>query len=122
MSSLGRIRNDLTQGILKPWKTSGYHKVEIWNDNGPERFRVHRIVAEAFIPNPANKPTVNHRDGNPINNVVKNLEWNTVEENQQWNDFLAFQRVIERLKASKDGVYSLTDLVKVAETEYTLLA
>lgn len=42
---------------------------------------VHRIVACTFIPNPENKEQVNHIDGNPLNNELSNLEWNTREEN-----------------------------------------
>ena len=55
----------------------GYHEVIL---NG-KQYRVHRLVAEAFIPNPNNLPCVNHIDGNKQNNSVENLEWVTYSEN-----------------------------------------
>lgn len=67
----------------KPDKITGYIFV-MFNINGKTyRKTVHRLVAKAFIPNPDNKPQVNHIDGNKSNNDISNLEWNTREENMQ---------------------------------------
>jgi hypothetical protein len=52
-------------------------------DSKPKRMYVHRIVAEAYIPNPLNYPVVNHLDGNPSNNAVENLEWCTYSRNSK---------------------------------------
>lgn len=52
-----------------------YLAVTLCNKDGSKSFNVHRLVAEAFIPNPNNYPMVNHRDENPLNNNVNNLEW-----------------------------------------------
>jgi len=47
------------------------------------RCQVHRLVAQAYIPNPENKPQINHKDGNPFNNNIDNLEWVTQSENMR---------------------------------------
>lgn len=69
--------------ILKPALCMGYLRVTLWKDNKPKPFRIHRLVAELFIPNPEGKPEVNHIDGNKFNNYVGNLEWATSSENQR---------------------------------------
>jgi hypothetical protein len=61
--------------------TKGYLVIRICIANIQKTVRVHRIIAEVFIPNPENKPTVNHKDLDRTNNNVENLEWATVSEN-----------------------------------------
>lgn len=69
--------------VLKEKNPNGRDvRVSLWKDGNERSFLVHRLVAKAFIPNPENKPCINHIDGNPRNNHVKNLEWATYEENQ----------------------------------------
>ena len=59
----------------------GYSVVKFRNKTKITTKKVHRIVAETYIPNPENKPQVNHKDGNKKNNHVSNLEWVTASEN-----------------------------------------
>ena len=96
VSDLGRVRTSKTkttyskihgvrhwkQRILKPKVCKrGDSRVSLWKDGREKTFLVHRLVAMAFLPNPQNKKTVNHIDGNPKNNRLENLEWATYEEN-----------------------------------------
>lgn len=60
---------------------TGYCQVTLSQDGVKKGFLVHRLIAEALIPNPENKPTVNHEDGNKQNNSVNNLTWMTYQEN-----------------------------------------
>lgn len=60
----------------------GYLVISLWASNKEKQCKVHRIVAEAFIPNPEGKRCVNHKDGNKKNNHVSNLEWVTHGENK----------------------------------------
>lgn len=70
----------LKPGILCTTYTK-YYRVTLSKENRTQRFSIHRLVAEHFIPNPENKPFVNHLDNNAENNAVANLEWCTHAEN-----------------------------------------
>lgn len=83
VSNLGRIRN-LNGNVLKPWiSTTGYYNVKFIIEGTRKNIKLHRLICEAFIPNPDNKPDVNHIDGNKLNNNAWNLEWCTHLENMQ---------------------------------------
>ena len=64
------------EGIMKPHDNGkGYLRVQLCKDGKGKWYRINRLVAQAFLPNPNNLPEVNHIDGNPKNNNVNNLEW-----------------------------------------------
>lgn len=80
---IGRGGKRLIKGkILTPKeKKQGYLDIQLSKAGKSRSFRIHRLVAGAFIPNPENKAEVNHLDGVKGNNRAKNLEWSTREEN-----------------------------------------
>ena len=81
VSNYGRVRNDKRNTFLSPRDLRGYKRVSLWYNGKANDQRIHRLVAQAFIPNPDNKPEVNHKNGIRNDNRAVNLEWNTGEEN-----------------------------------------
>ena len=86
VSSLARIRRISTGKILKQLigKTGYYQVVVSLGQRGKVKlFKIHREVGKLFVPNPDNKPVINHLDGDKLNNLPCNLEWATYSENSR---------------------------------------
>ena len=112
VSNLGRVKSKIRKGVikerfLKPFlNNQGYELVDLW-DNTHKKKLVHRLVAEAFIPNPDNKKEVNHIDGNPLNNKADNLEWVSHNENMLHSHRVLHQRTVKGLVINNKPVRCL---------------
>ena len=84
VSSFGRVRNSKSKRIRKQNLVKGYLMIGLSKDGKKKVFSVHRLVALNFIPNPEEKPEVNHLDEIKTNNNVDNLAWATSKENSNW--------------------------------------
>jgi len=78
----GEVRSRFGRVVRQRHDGPGYARVELWQNGSGKKYLVHRLLAEAFIPNPEGKPQVNHIDGDKANNALENLEWVTQSENQ----------------------------------------
>lgn len=95
ISSFGRVKSlprmmkkrKCEEIIKTPSKVpKGYLRIGLCKNGDIKYYSIHRLVAEAFIPNPNNLPCVNHKDCNPQNNEVSNLEWVSYKENNSYKN------------------------------------
>ena len=92
VSNLGNVKSLVNnkgvarEKILKPVINKGYKRVHLCKNKTIKNFSVHRLVANAFLPNPHNFPCINHKDECKINNVISNLEWCTHKYNLEYNN------------------------------------
>ena len=77
----------------------GYKTIVLWNNGKIKNYRVNRLVAETYIPNPDNLPEVNHKDEDKTNNNVANLEWSTHADNVQHS--LARSYIVENVSTGE---------------------
>lgn len=111
VSDKGRVLNVWTDKILKINTKPKYSQVGLVNDEGITKcLLVHRLVAQAFIPNPDNKPTVNHKNGDKHDNDVDNLEWATQQENVNHAFETGLKNFGNTPRGSKHGTAKLTDI------------
>lgn len=104
----------------------GYHIVALTHNGRKKTFKIHRLVAQYFIPNPFDKPMVNHKDGNKINNNVFNLEWVTDWENvihakehglrQSTNAEEYIELVCQLLESNQYSVAEISDISGVSRS------
>ena len=97
ISTYGRIKNNNTNKIKSTFlNNSGYSCVQLYKNGTMKHFLVHRLVAEAFIPNPNNLSDVNHKNEDKSNNCIYNLEWISHQKNCQYGN-----RNIKSIKKKK---------------------
>ena len=81
VSNMGRVKNNHEKIRSIRTRKDGYQDIALYKNKNVKYKLIHRLVAEAFLHNPDNKKTVNHKDGDKTNNKVNNLEWSTASEN-----------------------------------------
>jgi len=120
VSNFGRVRGvdrvtennrPIKSSLLKADKNrSGHLRVQLTKKSVRKQFLVHRLVAQAFIPNPNEYPIINHKDENPSNNNTNNLEWCTIKYN---NNYGGYKEKMSAIKSKpikviySDGTYEI---------------
>lgn len=117
VSNLGRVKSlnynrTGKEQILKPVKRKNkYLSVNLCKNGKIKNLLVHRLVAQAFLPNPKNMPDINHKDENKQMNIVSNLEWCTRKQNINYgthNERVAKTLSIPIVQLTKNGEYIAT--------------
>jgi len=103
-STAGNLRFVPSKFLIDRLDSGGYMYYGL-RKSGKKNFRTHRLVAKYFIPNPENKPQVNHIDGNKLNNSIENLEWVTQSENEKH----AYALGLKNQKGSKNNTAKLNE-------------
>ena len=116
VSNFGRVYSTKRNKCLKPGELkSGYLVVVLCKDAVTKTIRVHRLVAEAFVPNPNNLPQVNHIDEDKTNNAAYNLEWCTASYNRRYSAHKTNKPVAQLANGKVISIYkSVNEASRVA--------
>ena len=127
VSNMGNVRNAITGRVLKPFtNTAGYQQVDLTKYEKDKKqkkrlFLVHRLVANAFIPNdnPTDNVLVNHKDENKLNNRVDNLEWCSAYYNTRYGKL---QKRLVKIDVidSKGDVVEVVEGIRECERKYSI--
>lgn len=113
ISNFGRVRNERTGLILKNLlcgiSGNQYYYVVIYHHSKRKNYKIHRLVAKHFIPNPNNLLEVNHIDGNKLNNNVSNLEWCTHSYNNKHAYAIGLRKPNDKVKGENNGRCKLSE-------------
>lgn len=107
ISTLGYVMN--SRGQYKSSRDNDkkrndkHQKIDLWEGGKQKTCLVHRLVAEAFIPNPDNLPVVHHIDGNPLNNRVDNLMWMSVEDHNKLHE-------ADKIRGAKEALSMIVEM------------
>lgn len=129
VSTMGRLKSigrpDSHGGIVwrekilkQNFDKDGYVRVSIKIGKNHKTKKVHRLVAQAFIPNPENRPQVNHKNFDKSDNRVENLEWNTAKENNNHLIQSGRRKPSKRNKLSKDKAYEIRRLLQGSDLTF----
>lgn len=119
VSNLGKVRSFSRKyanygneaKILKGLNNKGYLRVSLSKNGKCKMFSIHRLVAETFIPNPNNYSCVNHKDENPLNNNVKNLEWCSINYNCNYGN--RNKKISEKQKNINNKIIKCIEIDKI---------
>lgn len=119
----GFVKNMKTDRVLKfDFVSKGYPLVTLCYKGKTKRFYIHRLVATLFIPNPENKPQVNHINGIMSDSRVENLEWNTAKENIQHAYRIGLTRITQNAKINEVTVHKIRSLYTGKHGEFRSIA
>lgn len=114
VSDMGRVRNIKSYKYLKPWIEKGYKVVNLRKQNKSKHFRIHRLVAIAFIPTDSYELDINHKDEDKSNNCVDNLEWCTRKYNINYGT--RTERMSKSSKGGKRPPFTEEHRIKISQS------